>query len=169
MEIKKAKKSPEKHFVISGEELFKKYYDTVFHLSLARVSDKTCAEDILQEVFLRAIKSKPVFNSEEHCKAWLIKVTINCSKSYLRSAHLRHRATLDENMAQAPQKDDNTILLEAVNSLPPIYRTVVHLYYYEDMKTEEIAKALRLSQSAVKQRLRRARQELKSFMTGDDF
>ncbi len=156
-----------RNFEITNEEMFKKYSETVYRLSLARVCEKAAAEDILQEVFLRAIKRRPTFKTEEHCKAWLIKVTVNCSKSYLTSAYRRHYAPLEERVAQIAG-EDNRDLLMSVYALPPKYKTVVHLYYYEDMKTEEISSALGISVSAVKQRLKRARETLKDLMTGDD-
>ncbi len=159
--------SKENIFGITDEQLFEKYSATVYRLSLARVSQKAAAEDILQEVFLRAIKNRPIFESEEHCKAWLIKTTVNCSKTYLTSAYRRHYAPLEDRIAEIACEDHRDLLL-AVYYLPPKYKTVVHLFYFEDMKTEEISRALGISVSAVKQQLKRARTMLKNLMTGDD-
>ena len=152
---------------ISDEELFRDYSEMVYRLSLARVSERAAAEDILQEVFLRAIKNRPTFDSREHAKAWLIKATINCSKSYLSSAYRRHYAPLEDRVAEVISEDHRDLMM-AVWALEPKYKTVVHLYYFEDMKIEEIKEALGISASAAKQRLKRARTMLKDLMTGDE-
>ncbi len=159
--------SKENFFEITEQELFEKYSATVYRLSLARVSQKAAAEDILQEVFLRAIKNRPKFKDEEHCKAWLLRTTINCSKSYLSSAYRRHYAPLEDRVAEAISEDHRDLMM-AVWALEPKYKTVVHLYYFEDMKIEEIKEALGISASAAKQRLKRARAMLKDLMTGDE-
>lgn len=149
----------------TAEEMFNKYHNTVWRLALARVGNTSCADDILQEVFLRAVQKQPTFESEEHCKAWLIKVTVNCSNSFLGSAWRRHFAALKCDIAESFEmpKETSDVYL-AVQKLKPRYKTVVHLFYYEDMSVAEIASALNLSESCVKQRLKRAREQLKAFM-----
>lgn len=151
------------------KELFLQYSDMVWRLALIRVGTRSYADDVLQEVFLRVVRLKPQFESEQHAKAWLIKVTINCSNKLLSSAWMRHFASLDE--GQIPDThneiEDNSLLV-AVNKLKQKYKAVVHLYYYENLKVGEISVLLNISQSAVKQRLKRAREQLKDYMTGDE-
>ena len=68
------------------EHLIEKHSNMVYRLAYARVKNKADAEDLVQEVFTRCLKSKTKFNSDEHCKAWLIRTTVNCSKNLLNSA-----------------------------------------------------------------------------------
>ena len=62
-------------------KLYAKYFDMVYKLALSQTKNQTFAEDVTQDVFVRFIQNKDKFESEEHIKAWLIRVTINCSKS----------------------------------------------------------------------------------------
>lgn len=158
-----------KNSSLTPKELFLQYSDMVWRLALTRVGAKSYADDVLQEVFLRVVRLKPKFESEQHAKAWLIKVTLNCSNKLLSSAWMRHFASFDEGTVPDTYEEimDNSLLI-AVNKLNPKYKTVVHLYYYEDLKVGEISKILNISQSAVKQRLKRAREHLKDYMTGDE-
>ena len=156
----------EQEFKITPTKLFERYSDMVWRLALARVGREASADDVLQEVFLRVVKLNPTFKNTEHAKAWLIKVTINCSKKLLGSAFRRHQASFEENIAFETTEERDVYF--AVQALNPKYKTVVHLYYYEGLKVDEIAKILQISPSAVKQRLSRARQELKQYMIGDE-
>ena len=71
------------------ENILKKYADTVYRIAFVRVKNRSDAEDITQEVFVRFIKRDPVFETEEHEKAWFIRVAVNCSKSLLLSPIFR--------------------------------------------------------------------------------
>ena len=106
----------------------------------------------------------PNFESEEHTKAWLIRVTINCTKTMLNSGFLKHRADLDENMKfETPERHE---LYYAVLNLPIKYRTVIHLYYYENYSIKEISKILKMKENTVKSQLSRAREQLKKEVEG---
>jgi len=143
----------------SVDELLRLYADMVYRLAYVRTKNRHDADDILQEVFLRYVKYQPKFDSAEHCKAWFICVTVNCSKTLLSSSWFRLTQPLDESFLF--NMEENTGVLDAVMALPVKYRTVVHLYYYESYSVNEIAEMLKLSESAVKSRLRRARGMLK--------
>ncbi|MFG6394465.1 MAG: sigma-70 family RNA polymerase sigma factor [Lachnospiraceae bacterium] len=71
------------------EEFFKRYSDMVYRIAVSYSNDVQMAEDIVQEVFLRFLKKKPGFKNNEHEKAWFIRVTINCCKSFLSSAWVK--------------------------------------------------------------------------------
>ncbi|PKM62563.1 MAG: RNA polymerase subunit sigma-24 [Firmicutes bacterium HGW-Firmicutes-21] len=136
-----------------------KYSDMVFKVAYTRTKNSHDAEDIMQDVFLRYIRSKPCFESEEHEKAWFIRVTINRTKSLLTSSWFRKTTVLDDRLSVNPaQKSD---VYYAVMALPKDMRTVIHLYYYEDYSIREIAKLLFRSESYVKSILMRARKKLK--------
>lgn len=150
-------------YKISASSAFKKYSDMVYRLAVARVKNTYDADDILQEVFLRFIKCKDKINNEEHAKAMLIRITINCSKSMLASSWFKKTVPLDENSSVSDQSIDT---LDAVMRLPQKYRTVIHLHYYMGYSTDEIAAILKTKPSTVKSQLHRARQKLKLDLEG---
>lgn len=150
-------------YKISATEAFQKYSDMVYRLAFARVKNKYDADDILQEVFLRFIKHKDKVNNEEHAKALLIRITINCSKSMLTSSWFKKTEALSENLSVTMPENDT---LEAVLRLPQKYRTVIHLHYYCGFSVEEIGKILNHNPSTVKSQLHRARMKLKTELKG---
>ena len=146
------------------EQTIEKYSNMVYRLALARTRNVETSEDIYQEVFLRLAKKMPDFESEEHEKAWLIRVTINCTKTMLNTGFLKHRADLDENMKfETPERHE---IYYAVMNLPIKYRTVIHLYYYENYSVKEISKILKTKENTVKSQLARAREQLKKEVEG---
>lgn len=153
-------------YKFTATEAFNKYSDMVYRLAFARVKNKYDADDILQDVFVRLIKSKATVNNEEHLKALLIRITINCTKSLFSSASSKKCCALEDYISvDMPQRDT----LDAVLRLPLKYRTVVHLHYYCGYSTEEIAQILSVKPSTVKSQLHRARQKLKSDLEGVEF
>ena len=144
------------------DHVIQKYYDMVYKLAYARTRNQYDAEDILQEVFLRYIRRSPEFMGEEHEKAWFLRVTINCSKNLFASFKRSSTVTLyDHDMGIT---DEEKILDEFILKLPMKYRTVIHLFYYEDLKILDIAEILKLKESTVKIQLTRARRLLKNYM-----
>lgn len=156
-----------KYINLSDEEVFDKYSDTVYRLAFSRTKSKHDADDILGEVFLRYIKSTPKFSSEEHVKFWLIRATINCSKSFLTSSWVKKIVPLEDSLYTTMK--ENSEVYYAVMKLPVKYRTAVHLYYYEGYSVKEIADILKVSESAIKSRLSRAREQLKKELEGEMF
>lgn len=153
------------HSLELKEEIVKKYFNTVYKLALAMTKHKANAEDVTQEVFLRCFRKDILFESEEHIKAWLIRVTINCSKNLFASSWFKKTVPLEEDIKfDSPEKGD---VYFAVMALPPKYRTVIHLFYYEDYKISEIAEILQESESAIKSRLSRGRDMLKIKLKGE--
>lgn len=146
------------------EKMIEKYSDMVYRLALTRTKSKENSEDVYQEVFLRLYKKLPIFESEEHEKAWLIKVTINCSKNLLNSSFLKHSAAIKEEIVfETKERHD---IYYAVQELPLKYRTIIHLYYYENYKISEISKILNINENTIKSRLSRAREKLKEKIEG---
>ena len=153
------------------EQVLELYNKMVYRLAYARTGNVQDAEDVLQEVFLRYIKADKTFNDEEHRKAWLLRVTVNCSKTLVTSSWNRRRSdeeTDDSSFVtddkQLEQWDTKSAVLEAVQALPEKYRVVVHLFYYEELSVEEIGKITGAGLSAVKTRLHRARNMLKNIL-----
>ncbi|MCD8180089.1 MAG: sigma-70 family RNA polymerase sigma factor [Firmicutes bacterium] len=148
---------------ISSDEIIRKYFNMVYRLALSQSRNVSIAEDVTQDVFLRLLQHDG-FESDEHIKAWLIRVTINCSRSVFKTAWFRKTVPLEEEIAfDTPEKSD---VYFAVQSLPSNYRTVIHLFYYEDMSVKEIAECLEISEPTVKTRLHRARKQLKTKLKG---
>ena len=131
----------------------------VYRLALSRTRSIESAEDIFQEVFMKLSKKIPEFESKEHEKAWLIRVTINCSKNILNSAWNKRIVELEENL-NFETTERNDIYFEVL-SLPKKDRTIIHLYYYERYKLSEIAKMMNITEKSAKTRLYRARKKLK--------
>ena len=153
-------------YKINASEAFDKYSDMVYRLAFARVKNKYDADDILQDVFIRFMKSKTPVKNEEHAKALLIKITINCTKSLFSSGWFKRIEPLSEYISEEMPQNDT---LEAVLCLPVKYRTVVHLHYYCGYSIAEIAEILSLNPSTVKSQLHRAREKLKKHLKGVEF
>ncbi len=156
----------EKDFALP-EAAFRKYADTVYRLAFVRTGSRSDSDDILQEVFLRYMKVWRKMESEEHIKATLIRITVNCSNSLLSSFWFKKTDPLDENISVT---DNNTAenALGEVLKLPVKYRTVIHLYYYMGYSVSEIAELTKTNPSTVKTRLARARGQLKKTLEAED-
>ncbi len=138
------------------------YHGAVYRLALSYVKNCADAEDITQEAFLRLYKFEGNFQADENCKAWLIRVTVNLSKNLLKSGWFTKRTELDENIPCKENEDRG--VFESVMSLPPKYRVVIHLYYYEGYSVKEIADILGVSGSNITTRLARGREKLKEML-----
>ena len=149
------------------EAVITKHSDMVYKLALAQTKNAADADDVYQDVFLRFIKKKPDFESDEHQKAWFLRVTINCSKSMSSSAWRKKTLPLDESMEHTTKEQLD--LLSELQKLPKKYSAVIHLFYYEDMSINEISNVISKSPSAVKMRLSRARKMLKGIIKEEDY
>lgn len=156
---------------ISIEILLKMYSETVYRLAYSRTRNQHDAEDIMQEVFMKYIKADMQFHDEEHRKAWLIKVTINTAKNLLTSAWFRHRGNLEEieEGAVTEMETEKSEVYYAVMRLPDKYRTVVHLFYYEEYSVKEISDILETKESTIKSLLHRSRKMLKTILKEDTY
>ena len=138
--------------------LFEKYADDVYRLALSYLQNRQDAEDACQSVFVKLIGyQKPLGSGKE--KAWLLTCTANVCKDHLKSIWRKNTVQLDETIVLNSETDKG--IWEAVKTLPPKYRAVVHLYYYEGYSQEEIARILKISRTAVQTRMSRARGQLK--------
>lgn len=149
------------------EQVFDTYADMVYRLAFARTGSRYDADDILQTVFMKLVKSEVVFRDREHVKAWLIKVTVNTSKNLLTSAWMRLTEPLGDDLAV--EMAEKSEVYYAVMALPAKYRTAIHLYYYEGYSSKEIAGLLGMKEATVRTRLRRATEKLKTQLKGAEF
>lgn len=152
---------------MSIEELINRYSRTIFRLAFSKTRNRSDAEDITQDVFLKYMKSKPKFNDEEHRKAWLMKVTINTSKTLLMSAWFRKTTMMEEADDIVTELNEKSEVYYAVLKLPTKYRQIVHLFYYEDMSIESISQITGMKTSTIKSQLHRARLMMKDSLKED--
>ena len=148
------------------ENAVENYGDSLLRLAFTYTKSVEDAKDLVQDAFLKYITHSPKFESSEHEKAWLMRVTVNMCKNHLTSYYRKSYAELDESISISDSYSSG--LLEAVRSLPEKYRAVIHLYYYEGYSQKEIGKILRISESGVATRLQRGRNLLRARL-GDDF
>ncbi len=137
--------------------LFNRYRDDVYRLAVNYTHNPQEAEDVCQTVFLKLVEQGELTPGKE--KAWLMQVTANECRSLLRSGWWKRTAPLDDTVPAPQTQADETI--QAVMALPPKYRVVIYLRYYENYTTTEIAQLLKISQSTVTTRLSRGRERLK--------
>lgn len=149
------------------EKAFETYADTVYRLAFVRTKNKADSDDILQEVFLRYMKICDKIISEEHLKATLLRITINCSNSLKTSSWFKKTVGLTEDISYEDTVNDGNVL-EAVFKLPQKYRTVIHLHYYCGYSVNEIAGITQSNPSTVKTHLSRARAILKNTIEAED-
>lgn len=148
------------------EQVMELYGATVYRMAYAQTHSPQDADDIYQEVFLRYFRKRPVFESEEHRKAWLLRVIVNTGKSYMTSAWMRHTAPLDREIS-FPEPEIRE-LDEALGQLQPKDRMLLHLFYYEGQSTREMALLLGRRESTVRTQMTRARARLKMILEGEE-
>ena len=145
-----------------------RYGDMVRRLCLVHLKNPADTEDIFQNVFLKYVLSPVVFESPEHEKAWLIRVTLNACKDLVKSFFRSRTVPLEELLDQpAPLSEEHREVLEAVLALPPKYRDAVYLHYYEGYTAAEIGKLLGKNTNTVYTLLTRAREQLRETLGGD--
>lgn len=150
------------------EEVVRSYADMVYRLAWAQTRSPADAEDIFQEVFLRYAEKAPVFQSEEHRKAWLLRVTVNRCKTHFRSGWLRRLLPMEAAESASIPAPETHPVDEALARLPEKYRAIVHLHYYENYSTVEISELTGQSASTVRSQLTRARGMLRELLKGGD-
>ncbi|MHB8128898.1 MAG: RNA polymerase sigma factor [Mobilitalea sp.] len=144
---------------IQANQLIEKYAKMMLRCAYAYCGDRTDAEDIIQDVFIKYMKKLPVFNDEEHEKAWFLRVTINTSKDYVKSFWYRKTEAIDENIPYEYAEEKE--IWEMVQKLPPKYRIIIQLFYQEGYLIKEISELLKIRKSTVGTQLGRAREMLK--------
>lgn len=154
--------------IITFEDAVKAFSDTVYRVALNILKNPEDCKDIMQNVFLRYFKHQHTFESEEHIKAWLIRVSVNESKRLLKINGKSESVSLEEvaNTLFAENNEEGDIF-RAVMSLDEKYRTIILLYYYEGYDVKEIAHILKRNQATVRTQLSRARELLKPKLKED--
>lgn len=144
------------------------YADMVRRLCLIHLQNRTDTEDIFQTVFLKYVLRSMPFESKEHEKAWLIRVTINACRDFRRSFFKSRTVSLDDLVEMpAPMPQNHREVLEAVLSLPRKYKDVVYLHYYEGYTAAEIGEILGKNVNTIYTLMTRSKKLLKEKLEGD--
>lgn len=143
------------------EEKYECYGTMLYRIAFLYLGNACDAEDVLQDIFIKYFFSKKKFNSNEHEKAWLIRVTQNRCLDILKKSSRKNLNIDDISVAVETEKDSELDILRNIFLLPEKYKSVIFLYYYNGCSVEEIAGILKISITAVKKRLQRGRETLK--------
>ena len=144
------------------QQLIELYQTHLYAAAFNICQNQMDAEDVVQETFVQYYTSKKEFESEQHIRAWLLRVVINKAKNISRTFWRKNKCSLDDYMETLSfPNSQSRELFEEVMKLPDKYRIVIHLFYYEDYSVREISNILKISESNVKIRLSRARAMLK--------
>lgn len=144
------------------------YSDMIRKICMLHLKNYADTEDIFQTVFMKYLLHTAPFESEEHEKAWFIRVTVNACKDLLKSFFRRNAVPLEElNEQTAALPEQDREVLEAVLALPSKYKDVVYLHYYEGYSAAEIGRILNKNVNTVYTLLSRAREQLKQTLGGD--
>lgn len=154
-------------FSMSDDFVIRTYADMVYKIAVRYTKNLADAEDVFSDTFLAYYRKKQEFASEEHRKAWLIRVTINFSRNLYR-AH-KKSAELDESIPSQERGFDAVEnaadLKTALEQMRPEYREVICLYYLQELSVKELAQVLGRNESTVRTQLLRGREQLRKFLT----
>lgn len=153
------------------EETIRRYQNMVYGLALARTGSPADADDVFQETFLAYYRAEKTFREEEHRKAWLLRTAVNLSRRVTQSTYRKKVVSLEEGeeMAAPFREPEENRVWQALQSLSEEYRLPLYLFYFEELPTAQIAKALSLRPGAVRMRLSRGREKLRELLKGDHF
>ena len=139
------------------------YGDTILRYAYSYLHNRSDTEEVLQDTLIQFLKTRPVFESDEHEKAWLLRVAGNLCKNRLKYNSLRQTDELREELI-AEQREDLSFIWDAVQALPVQYREVIHLFYREGYSTREISQILGRKEATIRSDLSRGRGKLKELL-----
>lgn len=175
-ELRKALEPPAGQSTCNLESLMREYGNDVLRTAYLYVKDIHTAEDIFQDVFLKVNLKLDTFQGNSSIKTWLIRITINTCKDFLKSAwntkvlpmeeETERTLGREEDFDEIERRETKQRVKEAVEELPVKYREVILCVYFHEMSVPETAKVLRLAEGTVKSRLSRGREKLKKMLEG---
>ncbi len=158
------------------ETLIRQYGNDVLRTAYMYVRDIHTAEDIFQEVFIKVNQKLSTFEGNSSIKTWIIRITINSCKDFLKSAYHRQVVPMmeyqedaivsDSDFEEVEKHDTNQLIKDTVLSLPAKYKDVVLCVYFQEMTISEAAQTLNIAEGTAKSRLSRARKKLKEILEG---
>lgn len=154
--------------------MMQNYGNDVLRTAFYYVKDYQAAEDIFQEVFLKAYRSLGSFKGLSSEKTWLIRITINACKDFLKSSYhqrvvpmfdyMEESAASDEKLDRVEKNEERQLVREAVMSLPEPYREMLVLVYFKEMQVKEAAAVMGIGENTAKSHLKRGREKLKKIL-----
>lgn len=147
------------------DEIYSAYADLLYRLALSHLKNSYDAEDAVQEAFIAYFHHKGNFTDDNHRKAWLVRVLLNKCTDHIRKSTRVKTVEIDDSIAAKNGEDDG--VFDMVMALEEKYKTPFLLYYFEGFDIKETASILKLTVSAVKMRLKRGREMLKTAL-GDE-
>lgn len=166
----------EKPPVYDIETLMREYGNDVLHTAYMYVRDSHLAEDIFQDVFIKVDQKLCTFRGGSSIKTWIISITINTCKDYLKSAWKRrvvpmteyHEQTLSgkNDFLAIEQMDEHQLIRQTVMKLPDKYKDIILCVYFQDMTISEAASILKINEGTAKSRLFRAKEKIKLCLEG---
>ena len=154
------------------------YGSMILRIAFAYLRDRQRAEDICQEIFVKLWSAGDSFQSKEHERAWVIRASVNLCKDYAKSAWAKRTvlenewreetAPEQEPSMAAEKKEEAKKLFQMVSELEDAFKSVLILYYYEDLSSKEIAHALGIPEATVRSRLKRGRDKLQKRLMGKE-
>lgn len=153
---------------VDMDRIVAQYATPMLRMCYMYLKDKMLAEDAMQDTLIKVYRNYDKFDGSNE-KTWIMRITVNVCKDYLRSAWARKVSVVEElndipDSEQATKEDDT--LIKAVMAMKPKYKEVILLFYYQDMKISEIAKVLNSPEATISVRLKRAREQLKQTLGG---
>lgn len=148
---------------VRAEKILDTYGNSLLRYAYSYLHNMADAEEALQDTLIQFLKTAPAFMSQEHEKAWLLRVTANICKNKLAYNRVRQTDELNEELA-AERREDLSFVWEAVRQLPERYREAVHLFYYEGYSTKQIAQILQKKEATVRSDLHRGREQLRRIL-----
>lgn len=150
----------------SFRQCFEEYSRMVYSVAFTMMKNSADANDIMQEVFLKFYQNMDKLTDQAHIRPWLITVTMNTCRNYLRSGWFTRTIRREEQEEGSYEQDfgEKSDLFYAVMELPEKERVPLHLFYYEGCTTAEIAKLLKMKESTVRVRIMRGREKLKKLL-----
>lgn len=154
-----------------AEYLVERYADLLVRIGRTWLGDWDDAQDVCQLVLIKLLEDPREFPDQGQERAWVVRLAVNQCKNWKKTAWFRHRAPLEEGLSlsvEAPEPEDGR-LLEQVQALPPKYREVIFLRYYEEYEVREIAALLGIPAPLVSTRLKRAKEKLRTMLGGIEY
>lgn len=154
-----------------AEYLVERYADLLIRVGRTWLGDWDDAQDVCQTVLIKLLEDSREFPDEGQERAWVVRLAVNQCKNWKKTAWARRRAPLEEGLTLAvedPEPEDGS-LLERVRALPPKYREVIFLRYYEEYPVREIARLLGIPAPLVSTRLKRTKDKLRTMLGGENY
>ncbi|MRX74198.1 sigma-70 family RNA polymerase sigma factor [Bacillus lacus] len=154
------------------DELMKMYGQDILQLVYSYVKDRSAAEELTQDIFIKSYNSLHTYSGKSKLRTWLWKIAINTCKDYLKSWYRRNVVageldwesrlrSAEDVEAEVMKRDTDDMLAAAVMELDVPYREAIYLFYFQEMKLKEIAEVTGIKENTVKTRLKRAKELLK--------